>query len=277
MNTILLSVIVMAGMGIFFALFLLISYKKLSVEEDPRVKRIEDILPGANCGACGFPGCAAYAEAIVLEGAEINRCAPGGADVVVEIGKIMGIEAEAKATPVAHLMCQGSPEVAVQRSIYVGEPSCRVADFTTKGDKACTYGCLGLGDCVRVCPFNAMYMGEDNLPKIIEENCTGCGLCVEECPRDILALVPRDQKTFVACVNKDKGAISRKVCKVSCIACGLCVKKAPEGAMTMKDNLAVILDYKQVDTKAEEVYAVCPTKAIELKGNVPAVAGVDNG
>ncbi len=265
MNTILLSVIVMAGMGIFFAVFLLVSYKKLSVEEDPRIKQIEEILPGANCGACGFAGCAAYAEAIVLEGAEVNRCAPGGPDVAKKIAELMGVQVEVKEAPVAHLMCQGSRDVAVQRSVYVGEPSCRIEDFTTKGDKACTYGCLGLGDCVRACPFDAMYMGEDGLPKIIEEKCTGCGICVEECPRDILALVPRDQKTFVACVNKDKGAISRKVCKVSCIACGLCVKKAPEGSMELKNNLAVILDYKQVDTKSEEVYAACPTKAIELK------------
>ncbi len=277
MNTILLSLLVMGGLGIFFALFLLISYKKLSVEEDPRVKEIEEILPGANCGACGFPGCAAYAEAIVLEGAPVNRCAPGGADVAEKIGKIMGVQAEAKEPMVAHLMCQGSPDVALQRSIYIGEASCRVADFTTKGNKACTYGCLGFGDCVRVCPFNAIYMGEDNLPKIIEENCTGCGLCVKECPRGVLALVPRDQKTFVACVNKDKGAISRKVCKVSCIGCGLCVKKAPEGSMMLKDNLAVILDYKQVDRKAEEVYSVCPRKAIELKEGVSASVSSDNG
>ncbi len=268
MNSIIvLSLVIMGGLGLFFAIFLFFAYQKLAVEEDPKVKQVEDLLPGANCGACGYPGCAAYAEAIVLEGEEIGKCAPGGPEVAEAISKLMGKEAAFIEPKVAHLMCQGDENVAFVRSTYNGEQSCRVADFTVKGNKACTYGCLGFGDCVESCPFDAMYMSDRGLPVVIEEKCTGCGICVQTCPRDILELVSPDQKVFVACRNKDKGAISRKLCKVSCIACGLCVKAAPEGSMKMENNLAVILDYKQVDSKSEDVYGKCPTKAIELKGN----------
>ncbi len=264
MSTITVSLIGMGAIGLAMALFLLIAYKRLKVEEDPRINQIEEILPGANCGACGYAGCRQYAEAIIKEGAPINLCAPGGEEVIQKIGKLLGVEAEAKTPPVAKVMCQGDPEVAPRRAVYHGAQTCRILHFTLQGDKLCTYGCLGLGDCVDACPFNAIYMGEKNLPVVVEEKCTGCGKCVEACPRGIIELVPRDQKLFVLCKNKDKGPNARKLCKVACIGCGICVKNAPADTMKVENNLAVVLDYKPLnDPEVGKLLAEkCPTKAI---------------
>ncbi|RKY95225.1 MAG: electron transporter RnfB [Candidatus Hydrothermota bacterium] len=264
MNTIAISLIGMGAIGLVMSLFLLIAYKKLRVQEDPRIDQIEEILPGANCGACGYPGCRQYAEAIIKENAPINLCTVGGAEVTAAIGKLLGIEAEAITPPVAVVMCQGDKSVAPRRANYHGASSCRIEHFTTNGDKLCTYGCLGLGDCVEACQFDAMYMGDNGLPVIIEEKCTGCGLCAEACPRDIIEMVPRDQKLFVLCKNKDRGALARKYCKVACIACGICVKNAPQGTMEMRDNLAVILDYKPLNDPevGNLLQEKCPTNAI---------------
>ena len=264
MNALTGALLTMAVLGLIFSLFLVLAYKKLKVEEDPRIHEIVEILPGANCGGCGYPGCSAYAEAVVRGEAPPNLCAPGGQEVAEAISKLLGLEIATMEKKVAKLMCRGSIENAVRRAEYTGIETCRVADATLKGDKACVYGCLGFGDCVRSCPFDAMYMGEEGLPHIIEEKCTGCGICVETCPRDILELVPIERKVFVFCKNIERGAVARKYCKAACIACGLCVKAAPEGTMKMENNLAVIIDWKSVDEHAEEIIAKCPTKAIKL-------------
>jgi Na+-translocating ferredoxin:NAD+ oxidoreductase RNF subunit RnfB len=265
MNTIVYSLILSLGLGLFFGLFLLISFKKLAVQEDPRVEKILEILPGANCGACGYSGCAGYAEALA-SGHEKNpgKCAPGGQDVANQISHFLGLDVVTVTKLVAKVMCNGSKENAVRRAEYYGIESCRVADFTLKGDKGCTYGCLGFGDCVVACPFGAMYMGEDGLPKVIEEKCTACGKCVEACPRDIIELVPVDRKVFVFCKSLDRGPVAKSSCKVACIGCGLCVKNAPEGAMKLENNLAYILQPDKVDEVAEKVVSVCPTGAIAI-------------
>ncbi|MGB9824412.1 MAG: RnfABCDGE type electron transport complex subunit B [Candidatus Hydrothermia bacterium] len=265
MSTLIASIVLSLGLGLFFAIFLVISYKKLAVHEDPRVELILERLPGANCGACGYPGCAGYAEALA-SGKETNvaKCAPGGQDVANQVAHILGLDAVSVEKKVAKLMCRGSVENAVRRANYNGISSCRVADFTLKGDKGCVYGCLGLGDCVAACKFGAMYMGEDGLPHIIEEKCTACGKCVEACPRGLLELVPVTRKVFVFCKSLDRGPVAKSYCKVACIGCGLCVKAAPEGSMKLENNLAIIIDPERVDEKAEDIIKPCPTGAITL-------------
>lgn len=265
MNIILISLLLTLGLGLFFGLFLVISYKKLSVHEDPRVEILLDALPGANCGACGYAGCAGYAEALA-SGQEKNpgKCAPGGQDVANKVAHILGLDAVSVEKRVAKLMCNGSLENAIRRAEYNGINSCRVADMTIKGDKGCIYGCLGFGDCVKACKFGAMYLGDDGLPHIIEEKCTACGKCVEACPRGIIELVPQDRKVFVFCKSLDRGPVAKSYCKVACIGCGLCVKQAPEGSMKLENNLAYIIDSHKVDEVAEKVIGVCPTGAIAL-------------
>jgi RnfABCDGE-type electron transport complex B subunit len=225
----------MGGLGLFFATVLAFASEKLKVKEDPRVLQVNEALPGLNCGACGQAGCHDLAEKIVAQGSLENlRCPPGGSEVEEKISEILGIAA--------------APAICVAAQMVGG------------GSKACTYGCSGLGDCVRVCPFDAIKMGEDDLPKVIEDKCTACGLCVEACPRDIIELVSCENRIIVNCNSKDKGAMVRKVCKVGCIACNICLKNAPEG-YTIKDNLARV-NYKKGDDSAEPAVQKCPTKCI---------------
>ena len=264
MNTLIVSLIGMGILALFFAVFLFVAYTRLAVKDDPRVDAIADSLPGANCGGCGYPGCRQYAEAIVKKEGKVpvDLCAPGGQDSVERIASIMGVEAMAAVPKVAVVLCGGTPELAEDRATYIGAASCQEEHLVTGGHKACTYGCLGLGDCVDACPFNAMFMAENGLPVVIEEKCTACGKCVDACPRGIMRLVPKTQRILVRCVNHDKGAVARKVCKVSCIACTKCVKAAPEGAIRMDNFLAVIDDPAAVDANAQALIDSCPTACI---------------
>lgn len=264
MNMLIVSLIGMGIMALFFAVFLFLAYTRLTVKDDPRVDAINNSLPGANCGGCGYPGCRQYAEAIVKNEGKvpIDLCAPGGQDSIERIASIMGVEATAAVPKVAVVLCGGTPELAEDRAIYIGALTCQEEHLVTGGHKACTYGCLGLGDCVNACPFDAMFMAESGLPVVIEEKCTACGKCVEACPRGIMRLVPKTQRILIRCVNHDKGAVARKVCKVSCIACTKCVKAAPEGAIRMDDFLAVIDDPSAVDANAQAVIDSCPTGCI---------------
>jgi Na+-translocating ferredoxin:NAD+ oxidoreductase RNF subunit RnfB len=262
MNTLIISLLAMGGLAVAFALFLLAAYKRFAVVEDPRVAEITESLPGANCGACGFAGCRQYAEAVVKGEAAANRCTPGGSAVVSDIAKIMGMEEMAIEPTVARVLCRGGEQEAGRRSNYRGVETCRAAHFALGGDKTCLYGCLGFGDCTSVCPFDAIHMGPNHLPVVDDETCTACGKCVEECPRGIIEIAPRDQKVFVFCKNRDRGPAAKKACTVACIGCSLCVKNGPEGALEMRDNLAVILDHRAVDAEAENTTGKCPTNAI---------------
>lgn len=265
MNTIIISLLLTLALGLLSGLFLMISFKKFYVQEDPRVEMLLEALPGANCGACGYSGCVGYAEALA-DGKETNaaKCGPGGQEVADKVAHIIGLDTVSIVKRVAKVMCNGTKENAVRRSDYDGVKSCRVADFTLKGDRGCVYGCLGFGDCVNVCQFGAMFMGDDGLPHIINEKCTACGKCVEACPHDLIELVPLDRKVFVFCKNLDRGPVAKSYCKVACIGCGLCVKQAPEGAMKLEKNLVIIVDAEKVDEVADKVVGVCPTKAIAL-------------
>ncbi|MGQ9778967.1 MAG: RnfABCDGE type electron transport complex subunit B [Bacillota bacterium] len=240
MQSVLTSLLLLGGLGALFGLLLAFAAKKFAVEADPRIDEIEKILPGANCGACGYPGCRGAAEAIVEGRAPITVCPVGKAAVAEKIGAVMGVAVEANVPKKAVVLCRGGREDCPDRFVYRGVPDCRAAHRLAGGPKACEYGCLGLGTCVAACPFGAIRLNEQGLPEIGPE-CTGCGLCVRACPRGIITLIPADRKVAViACRNRRRGAEVRKICRVGCLGCGLCARNCPEKAIAIVENLAVI-------------------------------------
>ena len=260
------SIIALGGLGLLFGVGLAYAAKKFAVKVDPRVEEIVEILPGANCGACGQPGCSAYAEAVVAGQTPPNKCSPGGQEVAEKISQILGLTGvEAEEPKVAVVQCQGGKAEAKEKFIYEGIQDCSAAELVGGGHKACEYGCLGLGSCVKACPFDAMYMSDNGLPVVIEDKCTGCNVCVVTCPRDIMALIPRSQKVFLGCVSQDKLKAVKSVCSVGCFACKICTtpKVTPSGAIKMEGNLPVIQDIH-----SEELFAAvakCPSKSYVVR------------
>jgi electron transport complex protein RnfB len=256
----LIPVLTMAILGLLFSIGLAVAYKKLKVEEDPKIEAVNEALPQANCGACGFSGCRAFAEAVVKGKAESNGCPVGGNEVAAEVAEILGVSAGTVLQRVARLHCRGTKEAAASRGLYLGIETC-AASHLIGGNKQCTYGCLGYGDCVLSCQFSAMEMGKDGLPVVIEENCTACGKCVEACPRNLYDLLPIEQNILVYCRSLDSPKSSRKFCNNACIACGICVRACPE-QIFLDNNLAVIRDFKKIDPDKIPAIEKCPTKAI---------------
>jgi len=256
----LVPIITMGLIAFALSVGLVLAYRKLRVEVDPRLEEIAAALPQANCGACGFAGCQALAEALVAGKAETNACPVGGNEVARRLAAILGKESSEVIKKVARLHCRGTHEAAPARSQYTGPATCLAAHILG-GHKLCTYGCLHFGDCVRSCPFDAMRLSDDGLPVIDEQKCTGCGKCVEACPRGLLELHPIERNIFVFCRSKDRPAVARRVCKNACIACNICVRACPE-AIIMESNLAKITDWKKIP--AEKIAAIekCPTGAI---------------
>ena len=250
----------MGALGAVFAGGLAYASVKFSVKEDPKKESINEALPGIDCGACGYPGCASYADAIVNEGAEINLCQPGGQEVKEEIADVMGLETGGSSVEkVAQLMCQGDREATVYQADYHGIASCNAINME-ESIKSCPYGCLGFGDCIEVCPFDAIYMNDNGLPEIDLEACTACGKCVEECPRDIIEIVTSKQEVTAKCKSILEGSKVSKVCDNGCIACTLCEQNCPVDAITMEDNLPVIDDEKCID--CGKCVEVCPTDSM---------------
>ncbi len=260
MMSVLVPILTMTALGFIFSMGLVLAYKKLAVEVDPRVEKINESLPQANCGACGYAGCQALAEAIPAGKASAESCPVGGAETVEKISAILGVKAGEVVKKVARLHCRGTWDAAPRRSEYLGLKTCYAAHLMG-GDKLCTYGCLGLSDCVRVCPFDAMFLSDDGLPVVIEEKCTACGKCVDACPRNLLELHPISQNILVYCRSKDRGPVARKACKNACIACAICSRACPE-AIVIEDNLAVITDYKKIPSEKIPAIEKCPTLAI---------------
>ncbi len=259
------AVISMGGIGLIFALLLMLANKKLKVEEDPRIENVEEWLPGANCGACGYPGCAACAEALVNQDVGIDICPVAGEEAKVKISEILGLELEKGTRQVAVLFCQGRNVKVKQNATYVGIETCQAATFANGGERACSYGCIGKGDCVTVCPFDAIHMESQGLPVIDRRKCTGCGNCVDACPRNIIELHPVDRHVFVLCKNKEKGKFARKVCQAACIACKICEKADESGGFIITDNLAVV-DHEKYDQKYALPTDKCPNDCIVLVG-----------
>jgi Na+-translocating ferredoxin:NAD+ oxidoreductase subunit B len=250
---------VLGGGGLLIAILLLVASLKLTVRVDERETAVRAVLPGANCGACGFPGCDGYASAVAAGKAPINACVVGGATAARKIGEVMGQEASAAEPAVAVVICRGGKNEAASRFQYKGAADCRAAALLLGGPKACIYGCVGLGHCVKICPFSAITMGENGLPVVDEKKCTGCGKCVRECPKQTLLLVPRTKLVVLACVSHDKGRAVKDVCRVGCTACNLCVKVCPAQALTMVNNLPV-MDFKKCIDCGICVHK-CPTKS----------------
>ncbi len=255
----------MGGLGALFAMGLAIADKKLAVEEDPRVLEITGVLPNANCGGCGYPGCGAFANAVVEGVVEPNGCPVATPDVLSDIGSIMGVEVVHGERQIARVLCQGGKDKVAYKAEYRGGKTCASASLASGGEKLCSFSCLGYGDCVKACPFDAMYMDDNGLPVIIESKCTGCGNCVAPCPRNIIELHPESHKLFVACKNKDDARYSRTLCIHACTACNLCVKNGPEGSMVMENNLAVV-QYDRYGTAMELPTQKCATGCLVLLG-----------
>lgn len=260
-----ISILTLVGLGVASALVLYMASKKFQVFEDPRIDQVEEVLPKSNCGGCGFPGCRAFAEALVkTDDISDLKCPVGGSATMTKVSEILG-KAVADVKPqLAVVRCNGSCEHRPKLNIYDGAMSCAVAAALYGGETGCSYGCLGCGDCVVACKFDAMYMDEaTGLPVVIEENCVACGKCVEACPKNIIELRnvgPKSRRIFVSCVNKDKGAAAKKACTVACIGCSKCFKVCPHEAITMADNLAYIDDDKcKLCRKCVEE---CPTFSI---------------
>ena len=265
--------IVMGAIGLLLGLGLAFAAKKFAVPRDPRVEAIEAVLPGANCGGCGYPGCAAFASAVVEGKAPVSGCSAASSAANAEIARVMGSEVEDKEKEIAVVLCNGGRS-AVNAFEYHGPESCKSAVLVMGGQKSCTYGCLGFGDCVAVCPFDAMRMGENGIPQIDPGKCVACGKCVEECPRDIITLWPENRKVIVACSSGDKGGIARKACSVACIGCRKCDKVCPVEAIVIDGFLARINPDKCINCGlcAKE----CPTGAIVDKMPVRPKAFIDS-
>ena len=266
------ALLVMGGLGLIFGVGLAIASKIFAVYKDPRVEKIEDILPGANCGACGAPGCAGFAEGVVEGKYNVAGCTAGGSSVAEKIAEIMGVSAGTMTPNYAVVRCRGGKEQCLDRAVYQGISSCKAATLIDNGAKGCIYGCLGLGDCVASCPFGAMSMNENGLPVVDETLCTGCGNCVEACPRDIMELVPGDQYVFLGCKSKDFGKSVKAVCSVGCIGCTMCAnpKTTADDKITMDGKLPVIHYDKVTDPLRDLTKAVnkCPTKSFAIRGDV---------
>jgi electron transport complex protein RnfB len=251
-----IAVCVLVGLGLLAGGGLAAANKVFGVEEDPRVEQITDVLPGANCGACGYPGCRGYAQA-VLAGADICLCAPGGNDVVQKIAAILGVEAQEVVEKVALVKCAGTTDVTAWRSEYRGISDCHAAQIVGGGPNACAYGCLGLGSCQTVCTENAIEIRK-GVAVVRTDLCIGCGACAQVCPRHLIEMVPKARAVHVLCNNHQSGKAVRTVCTVGCTACKLCTKKY--AAFDMGDNLAQVA--AEADDKDREAALVCPSGTI---------------
>jgi Na+-translocating ferredoxin:NAD+ oxidoreductase RNF subunit RnfB len=255
------AVLILGGVGLTFALLIALANRTLKVWEDPRIDAVTGMLPNANCGACGLPGCRAFAEEAVAGKIEPAKCNVMDAAGVAAVASFLGVEAGAVDKKVARLRCAGGSDVAVQRADYRGLSTCAAATAVGGGGKACTWGCLGLADCRVACTFDAIHMNDADLPVVDLDKCTACGDCVEACPKDLFLLMPISQHLFVQCRNLIAGDEVVTDCRVACTACGRCVQDASPGLISVATGLAVI-DYTRIADQDPRAIARCPTDSI---------------
>jgi len=261
METILTAVGFMAVLGLILASVLVVANKRLYVFEDPRIDQVEELLPKANCGACGTAGCRQFAEKLVLGEIEPGKCTVNTKEMNQVIADFLGVDLGAGEKRVARLACAGGIHVAYIRASYGGVQSCRGAALVSGGGKGCSWGCLGLGDCAEVCEFDAIHLDKHGLPVVSEDKCTACGDCVTVCPKDLFSLHPVSHRLWVACKNQELGDEAQHQCQVVCTACGRCAQDSPEGLIEIRDNLAAI-DYAKNSLASKVAIERCPTGAI---------------
>lgn len=262
MSEILTAAAIMGGLGLAFGAVLAFAHRFLRVEEDPRLERVVELLPGSNCGACGEPGCRALAEKLVGGTVAPSKCTVSSRLQIEAIAEFLGVEAGEEVKRVARLHCAGGLGRALQVARYEGFPSCRAAHLVGGGGLECTWGCLGLGDCEVACTFDAIVMNALRLPAVDVEACTACGDCVDACPRDLFDLMPVTHHLIVQCRAPLAADEARRLCKVACDACGRCAQDAAPGLIRMEGNLPVI-DYTAGGPAAPEATWRCPTGAIQ--------------
>ena len=251
----------MTGLGLFFALILAVAYRFLRVNEDPRIEETEDLLPGSNCGACGQPGCHAFAEQLMGGRVTPSQCTVASTDTVAEIAELLDVDPGRQERRVARLHCAGGRGQAYQIAEYRGFESCRAASVVSEGGKGCPWGCLGLADCELACGFDAIKMNTNGLPLVLLDRCTACGDCVSACPRDLFELVPLSHRLLVQCKAPLAGDMAVSLCVTACDACGRCASDAAPGLIRMEDNLPVI-DYSAGGPARPDATYRCPTGAI---------------
>lgn len=258
-GTIILSAGIMLGIGTFFGVVLALADRFLKTWEDPRIDVIEEMLPGANCGACGQPGCRGFATSLVAEESTPGQCTVAAPEGIEAVAAFLGVEAGFREKVVARLHCAGGKSAVTQLADYHGMSSCRAAFVVNGGGKACPWGCLGLGDCARACDFDAIHMNDESLPVVSVDNCTACNDCVEICPLDLFTLQPLSEKVVVQCSSPMTGDPARAICRVACDGCGLCAIDAEPDAIEMRSGLPLIRNAKGT---AASCTRRCPTGAI---------------
>lgn len=257
--TIVTPVLVLGIMGLLFGAFLGLSAKAFKVDEDERIEQISELLPGANCGGCGFAGCSSLADAIVKGEADVNACPGAKQENKEQIAAIMGVELKCGKQMIARVLCHGTCDVAKNKCEYSGINDCASAKRYGGGEKACEYSCMGLGSCVEACKFDAIHI-VDGVALVNEEKCVACGICVNICPQNVINIMPKEHKTYVACISKDKGAEMKDKCSAGCIGCKICEKTCEYEAVSCVDNLARI-DYEKC-TDCGACAEKCPKKII---------------
>lgn len=267
-----ITVLVLALLGALGAVLLFFVSRKFEVIEDPRIAEVGEVLPQANCGGCGFPGCSAFAQACVKsDNLEGLFCPVGGSPVMEKVSGILGMATTTAEPLIAVVRCNGTCEARPRTNLYDGATNCRIASALYKGDTDCSFGCLGHGDCVVACAFDAIHINKETLlPEVVEDKCVACGACVKACPKTIIELRkkgPKGRRIFVSCVNKDKGGAAMKACKNACIGCSKCFKECKFEAITMANNLSYI-DHTKCRL-CRKCVSVCPTNAIHEIGFPP--------
>ncbi len=261
MTETLIAIGFISGLSVLLAIVLTIANTKLKVFEDPRIDVVEEFLPGANCGACGYAGCRTFADMVVKGKLSPSSCPVGGPTAAGFIANYLGIDAGASEKKVARLLCAGGSDVAVQVGAYQGFQSCRSAATVTGGPKGCSFGCIGLGDCKEVCTFDAIQMAPNGLPIVDVDKCTSCGDCVKICPKGLFAIMPVSRRLVVQCKSLLSGDDAERLCRVACTACGRCAADAPEGLIEMRHNLPFI-NMDKIELQTSIATLRCPTSAI---------------
>jgi len=258
----LIPVICVGSLALLFGIILGLSAKKFAVQSDPKVDRIISVLPGANCGGCGYPGCAVFAERVAEGKASYRGCPPGGQSAASAIANQMGVDAAPESRKAAYVKCGGTNENIKRNYIYDGPKSCvSASQLATGGNKTCRYSCIGLESCKNACPFGAIKMA-DSIAVVITEKCSACGKCVKVCPKNLIEIVPDRNTVRILCNSRDKGRQVRENCRVGCIGCLICQKACKEGAITVADNIAHI-NYDKC-TLCMECVEKCPSKVIKV-------------